>query len=99
MKAKFILYGWTLSLIGLIGGLGILEYARERGEGNVLLGLGLIGFFALMSHLITRYGEIVDAEYERLGNWCTKTFMTHDIPQWVMWVVVLGSFLLVIFKG
>lgn len=99
MKAKLILYGWTLSLLCLIGGLGILEYARERGEGNVLLGLGLIGFFALMSHLIKRYGEIVDAEYIKLGNWCTKTFMSYVIPQWVMWAVVLGSFLLVIFKG
>jgi hypothetical protein len=98
MKAKLILYGWTLSLLGLIGGLGILEHARERGEGNILLGLGLIGFFALMSCLITHYSEIVDAEYERLGRWCIKTFKTHEIPQWVMWVVVLGSFLLVIFK-
>lgn len=78
MKAKIILYGWVLSLLPMIAGLGTMEWAIETSEPVMLLGLGLFLTWVVFSVLVIRNQKIVDEEMKRFEDWFDRTFICED---------------------
>lgn len=68
MRAKVILYGWALSILVLIAGLGTIEWAMETGEGSILLGMAMVTTFVVFCLQIAKYSAEVDAEAERFNK-------------------------------
>lgn len=75
MKAKIILYGWVVSLLPMIAGLGTMEWAMEKGAPVMLLGLGLFLVWVVFSVLVIRNREIVDREAKRFNAWFDRIFI------------------------
>lgn len=78
MKAKIILYGWVLSLLPMVAGLGTMEWAIETGDPVMLLGLGLFLVWVVFSMLVIRNQKIVDKEVKRFEDWFDQTFIYND---------------------
>lgn len=74
MKAKIILYGWVISLIPMMAGLGTMEWAMESGEPVFMAGLTLFMVFVVFSWLVIENRDIVDKEAERFDLWCDRMF-------------------------
>lgn len=75
MRAKIILYGWVVSLIPMIAGLGTMEWAVETGDPVMFTGLGLFLVWVVFSVLVIRNKRIVEKEAERFNDWFDRTIM------------------------
>lgn len=80
MKAKIILYGWMVSILLMIGGLGSMEWAMETGEPVFLQGLLMFLVFLVFSGLVILYQEETDEEMERLEKWMDR--VAKNINNW-----------------
>lgn len=78
MKAKIILYGWIISWLPLIAGLGTMEWAVETGDPVMLIGLGLFLIWVVFSLLVIKNKKIVEKEVERFEVWFDRTFIYED---------------------
>lgn len=78
MKAKIILYGWIISLLFMMSGLGTMEWAVETGDPVMLIGLGLFLSWVVFSLLVIRNKKIVEKEVERFEAWFDRTFIYED---------------------
>lgn len=65
MKAKIILYGWVLSLLPMMVGIGTMEWAMETGDPVFIPGLLLFMIFILFSYLVIKNRDIIDVEAMR----------------------------------
>lgn len=65
MKAKIILYGWVLSLLPMMVGIGTMEWAMETGDPVFIPGLLLFMIFILFSYLVIKNRDIIDEEAMR----------------------------------
>ena len=71
MKAKVILYGWTVSWICLFAGVGTMDFpARE--DGRTVIGFLLIGVWVLFSLLLIANEADCGREAEKLEKWIDK---------------------------
>lgn len=78
MKAKIILYGWIISWLPMIAGLGTMEWAVETGAPVMLIGLGLFLIWVVFSLLVIKNKKIVEKEVERFEAWFDRTFIYED---------------------
>lgn len=78
MKAKIILYGWIISWLPMIAGLGTMEWAVETGAPVMLIGLGLFLIWVIFSLLVIKNKKIVEKEVERFEAWFDRTFIYED---------------------
>lgn len=78
MKAKIILYGWIISWLPLIAGLGTMEWAVETGDPVMLIGLGLFLIWVVFNLLVIKNKKIVEKEVERFEAWFDRTFIYED---------------------
>lgn len=74
MKAKIILYGWVMSFIPMIVGLGAMAWAEETGDLVMLKGLALFLIWVFFCFLVIRNENIVDKEAKRFEDWFDRVF-------------------------
>lgn len=78
MKAKFILYGWVLSFIPMIAGLGTMAWAEDTGDPVMLKGLALFSVWVFFCWQAIRNEKIVDEEVEKFEAWFDRIFGNHN---------------------
>lgn len=81
MKGKILLYGWLLSWVLMVAGLGTMEWAQETGDPVFLLGLSMFMVFVLFSLLIIKNPKEAEEEVERFDLWCEK--VCEKINRWL----------------
>ncbi|RHJ87608.1 hypothetical protein [Parabacteroides sp. AM08-6] len=74
MKGRIILYGWLLSWILMIGGLGTMEWAMETGEPVFILGLFMFMVFVIFCLLVIKYQKEADKAADEFDHWFERTF-------------------------
>lgn len=74
MKGRIILYGWLLSWLLMMGGLGAVEWAMETGDPVFLKGLLMFLMFVVFSLLVIYNPKDADKAVKEFDRWFNRTF-------------------------
>lgn len=74
MKGRIILYGWLLSWLFMMGGLGVMEWAMETGDPVFLEGLLMFLVFVVFSLLVIYNPTATDKAVNEFDRWFDRTF-------------------------
>lgn len=74
MKGRIILYGWLLSWVLLLLGLGTMEWAMETGDPVFLEGFLMSLSFAIFSFLVIHNPKDTDKAVEEFDRWFDRIF-------------------------
>lgn len=74
MKGRIILYGWLLSWVLLLLGLGTMEWAMETGDPVFLEGLLMSLSFVVFSLLVIYNPTVTDEAVKEFDRWFDRVF-------------------------
>ena len=74
MRGRIILYGWVISLMLMLAGLGTMEWAMETGDPVFLQGLAMFMAFVVFCGLVAGNRDEGEEAADEFDRWLDRIF-------------------------
>lgn len=74
MRGRIILYGWVISLMLMLAGLGTMEWAMETGDPVFLQELAMFMAFVVFCGLVAGNRDEVEEAADEFDRWLDRIF-------------------------